>query len=145
MGAREEARVHRGERERAARGGVTMGALSLEICREHAGWSVHCFNAGFRWKTYRLASPSRKNSADTKLTRRRTAGVDGEYKSRLRVAITISASSSYSAFAEEVYMYVSRGIIISMQKCRKRRRRKTLRIDFNKKYRRTYAHDRFRF
>lgn len=26
--------------------GVTMGALSLEICRDHAGWSVHCFNAG---------------------------------------------------------------------------------------------------
>lgn len=25
--------------------GVTMGALSLEICRDHAGWSVHCFNA----------------------------------------------------------------------------------------------------
>lgn len=56
---------------------VTMGALSLEICREHAGWSVHCFNAGFRWKTYRLASPLRKNSVDTKLTRRRTTGVDG--------------------------------------------------------------------
>lgn len=64
------------------RPGVTMGALSLEICREHAGWSVHCFNASFRWKTYRLASPSRKNSADAKLTRRRTTGVDSEYKSR---------------------------------------------------------------
>lgn len=85
-------------------GGVTMGVLSLEICREHAGWSVHCFNASFRWKTYRPASPSRKNSADTKLTRRRTTGVDGEYKSRHRVAITTPAFLSYSGFATEVYM-----------------------------------------
>lgn len=103
MEAREEAGERRRERERAARW-VTMGALSLEICREHAGWSVHCFNAGFRWKTYRLASPSRKNSADTKLTRRRTTGVDGEYKSRQRVAITVPASLSYSTFAKEVFM-----------------------------------------
>lgn len=84
--------------------GVTMGALSLEICREHAGWSVHCFNASFRWKTYRLASPSQKNSAGTKLTRRRTTGVDGEYKSRHRAAITASAHLSYSGFAKEVHI-----------------------------------------
>lgn len=97
-------RERREENGKGLPGGVTMGALSLEICREHAGWSVHCFNAGFRWKTYRLASPLRKNSADTKLTRRRTTGVDGEYKSRHRVAITAPASVSYSGFAKEVHM-----------------------------------------
>lgn len=35
------------EEERGRDRGVTMGTLSLEICREHAGWSVHCFNARF--------------------------------------------------------------------------------------------------
>lgn len=67
-----------GKLGRAARG-VTMGVLSLEICKEHAGWSVHCFNSGFRWKTYHLAALSRKKSAVAKLTRRRTIGVDDEY------------------------------------------------------------------
>lgn len=112
--------------------GVTMGALSLEICREHAGWSVHCFNASFRWKTYRLASPSRKNSAGAKLTRRRTTGVDGEYKSRHRVAITTPASSSYSGFAKEVYI------------CQERKRGQ-LPIDLNKEYWKIYTHAREQF
>jgi len=88
-------RQRREERERATRG-MTMGALSLEICREHAGWSVHCFNASFRWKTYRPASPSWKNSTDTKLMQRRTTSVDSEYKSRHRVTITAPVSLSYS-------------------------------------------------
>jgi len=80
-----------------------MGALSLEICREHAGWSVHCFNASFRWKTYRLTSPSWKNSADMKVTRRRTTGVDGEYKSRQcrDNRSTLRALSSYLKFGEK--------------------------------------------
>jgi len=80
-----------------------MGALSLEICREHAGWSVHCFNASFRWKTYRLTSPSWKNSADMKVTRRRTTGVDGEYKSRQcrDNRSTLKALSSCSKFGEK--------------------------------------------
>lgn len=48
-----------------------MGALSLEICREHAGWSVHCFNASFR-----LENVSPGLAVAEKLRRHETYGGD---------------------------------------------------------------------
>lgn len=53
-----------GNLERATRR-LTMGTLSSEIWREHAGWSVHCFNVGFRRKTYRL-TPHRRGERKKK-------------------------------------------------------------------------------